>query len=332
MKVVYRNNVIFRLFLVLFLFILMFLYGTYVNAQPYTYNNMPSYGYKFLRVKVDSSFIPPIIDSIKNLNKKTNLNSPSGFVYVIQDSSYYGYNGVTWTKFSFIGSSSDSNAFIKGGNNFTTDSRLGLKTKHNLKFIVEDSSRVIIDTFGNVGIGKQPVNLLDLKGTGSTIRNSIYNANSSGATRIQIGDVNGDYIAGIINLGPTFPTTVGKYDEPNMTWFGNLYGKTVIYAANNDMIFATGANSFLNAITMRIFANNGRVSIGLNPQDNGVDKLQVDGSISVGVPRIISGIGVPNGTISAPVGSIYLRQDGTTGNTFYVKETGGTGNTGWVNK
>ena len=44
-----------------------------------------------------------------------------------------------------------------------------------------------------------------------------------------------------------------------------------------------------------------------------------------------TGNGTPEGVVTASVGSIYLRLDGSTGTTLYVKETG-TGNTGWVAK
>jgi len=47
--------------------------------------------------------------------------------------------------------------------------------------------------------------------------------------------------------------------------------------------------------------------------------------------RLLSGTGSPQSVVTAPVGSMYLRQDGGTGTTFYVKESG-TGNTGWVAK
>lgn len=46
-------------------------------------------------------------------------------------------------------------------------------------------------------------------------------------------------------------------------------------------------------------------------------------------PTIQPGTGTPNGTLSAPVASLYLRTDGSTGSSLYVKETG-TGNTGWT--
>ena len=44
-----------------------------------------------------------------------------------------------------------------------------------------------------------------------------------------------------------------------------------------------------------------------------------------------SGAGSPEGNLSAPVGSLYTRSDGSAGSVMYVKETG-SGNTGWVAK
>lgn len=47
--------------------------------------------------------------------------------------------------------------------------------------------------------------------------------------------------------------------------------------------------------------------------------------------KILSGSGSPEGSKTAPVGSLYLRSDGGAGTTLYVKQSG-TGNTGWVGK
>jgi hypothetical protein len=44
-----------------------------------------------------------------------------------------------------------------------------------------------------------------------------------------------------------------------------------------------------------------------------------------------TGLGTPEGVVTASVGSVFFRTDGGTGTVFYVKETG-TGNTGWVAK
>lgn len=48
-------------------------------------------------------------------------------------------------------------------------------------------------------------------------------------------------------------------------------------------------------------------------------------------PMIRSGSGSPESSVTAPIGSMYLRTDGGSSTTLYVKESG-TGNTGWVAK
>jgi hypothetical protein len=46
---------------------------------------------------------------------------------------------------------------------------------------------------------------------------------------------------------------------------------------------------------------------------------------------VTAGQGSPEGRVSAPVGSLYLRADGGPGNSLYVKESG-TGSSGWIQK
>ncbi len=48
-------------------------------------------------------------------------------------------------------------------------------------------------------------------------------------------------------------------------------------------------------------------------------------------PFLSSGSGTPEGAVSAPVGSLFLRTDGGAATSLYVKESG-AGNTGWVGK
>lgn len=48
-----------------------------------------------------------------------------------------------------------------------------------------------------------------------------------------------------------------------------------------------------------------------------------------GRPRVLFGTGTPEGSVTAPVGSVFQRADGGSGTTFYIKESG-TGNTGWT--
>ena len=46
------------------------------------------------------------------------------------------------------------------------------------------------------------------------------------------------------------------------------------------------------------------------------------------VNRVQEGTGSPEGVVTAPVGSVFLRSDGGASTTMYVKESG-SGNTGW---
>ena len=47
--------------------------------------------------------------------------------------------------------------------------------------------------------------------------------------------------------------------------------------------------------------------------------------------RILRGTGTPEGVVTAPVGTLFLRTDGGANTTLWVKETG-AGNTGWAAK
>ncbi len=49
-----------------------------------------------------------------------------------------------------------------------------------------------------------------------------------------------------------------------------------------------------------------------------------------GGQKIFVGTDSPEGAVSLPVGSFFLRSNGGTGSTAYIKEGGGSGNTGWV--
>lgn len=46
---------------------------------------------------------------------------------------------------------------------------------------------------------------------------------------------------------------------------------------------------------------------------------------------VVYGAGTPEGSVTSPVGTLYLRTNGGAGSTLYVKESG-LGSTGWVAK
>lgn len=54
-------------------------------------------------------------------------------------------------------------------------------------------------------------------------------------------------------------------------------------------------------------------------------------SANTPIDYLFRGSGTPEGAVTAPVGSLYMRTDGGAGTSLYVKESG-SGNTGWIAK
>lgn len=48
--------------------------------------------------------------------------------------------------------------------------------------------------------------------------------------------------------------------------------------------------------------------------------------------HVLRGVGTPEGAVAAPVGTMFLRTDGSTGTVLYVKETGALTTSGWAAK
>ncbi len=106
------------------------------------------------------------------------------------------------------------------------------------------------------------------------------------------------------------------------------YGKLTL---DKDVFSVSGYSS--GAITYSFnVASNGRLtvydassnsSVTLEPNKKGI---RLNNTV-----YIITGTGSPEGSVASPVGSLYLRSDGTAGNCLYIKESGSFA-TGWVAK
>jgi hypothetical protein len=75
---------------------------------------------------------------------------------------------------------------------------------------------------------------------------------------------------------------------------------------------------------------NGAAASGTTAGGNG-GTINLSGQVGLDAPTITGGLGTPEGVVTAPVASLFLRMDGGAGTCMYVKESG-TGNTGWVAK
>ena len=74
---------------------------------------------------------------------------------------------------------------------------------------------------------------------------------------------------------------------------------------------------------IKFYTKNGTLSLALE-KDTGIIRLATGA-------KLFNQTGNPEGAITAPVGSLFLRTDGGASTTLYVKESG-VGNTGWIAK
>lgn len=96
----------------------------------------------------------------------------------------------------------------------------------------------------------------------------------------------------------------------------NRAGADTINGGATGLVINGVGGNYVRLVSDGVSAWTGAVGVALLP--------------SRGAP-IYSGYGSPLNVVAAPVGSLYLRQDGGASTTLYVKETG-TGNTGWTAK
>lgn len=132
---------------------------------------------------------------------------------------------------------------------------------------------------------------------------------------------------GVVGLGGSTSSYGGIY--ANATTSGQTWITDATGAVNTLKVgivdFQSGSFSS-NAPVVRIDA---RVKV---LQGQGVDFYSGADIQSGSVVAIVrAGSGSPEGVLTAPVGSLYLRTNGGAGTTLYIKESG-SGNTGWVGK
>lgn len=119
---------------------------------------------------------------------------------------------------------------------------------------------------------------------------------------------------------PTFTGTV------TMPTAGITMGTGTLYNDGGSTLRVNGEFRTTGVVTASASAGGAVVFGAFGPGSAAAVRLGGAGS-----PIITRGSGTPEGSVSLPVGSMYLRTDGGAGTTLYIKESG-TGNTGWVAK
>jgi hypothetical protein len=158
--------------------------------------------------------------------------------------------------------------------------------------------------------------------------------NSTDPTQLFVAPDPGNIISRFLFANDAFANNViGRTNDIRIAAASTAGSNVILDTAN-----ATGIHAIRHNGLNTLFIESGK----LVPNSSGIydigtsggrfesgffDKLfTVDGFIS-----ITGGIGSPEGVVTAPVGSLFLRTNGGVATTLYVKETG-TGNTGWAAK
>lgn len=142
------------------------------------------------------------------------------------------------------------------------------------------------------------------------------------------------------------PALRGGFNINDIRYFGtaeNVVAK--IPSTSSQTVYVTSVVSVLNDLTVPsnislVVIKGGGFNIAsgktltingsFDGQGNAIaDLFTGSGSYVFGKAVRLVGAGTPEAAVAAPIGSEYLRNNGSTGTTLYIKESG-TGNTGWV--
>lgn len=125
-------------------------------------------------------------------------------------------------------------------------------------------------------------------------------------------------------------STAGNFSLPNGSFRIGWSGRSQIGSSSNGLIALY--NSTVTDFDRLQFGGTTLNFPALKRSTTTLEARLADDSGYAAVQTLYDrfGAGTPEGAVSAPVGALYHRTDGSTGTSLYLKETGSTGNTGWV--
>lgn len=200
--------------------------------------------------------------------------------------------------------------------------------------IIEDSSgheALVVDRFGTIGLGgraasgpfapsqQSSTHIFTTLSFPLMLGRNIQNVTKEAYVVGTQYDFNGEE-EGLVVLG-TFSDSTN-----NRVFFG---GGSAARNAATSIGFFTAADISTRVGTERIHVDeDGEVTISTGNLIIGTAGKGIDMN---GGPQILFGTATPEGTVTAAIGSMFMRSDGGANTSLYVKESG-TGNTGWVGK
>lgn len=159
----------------------------------------------------------------------------------------------------------------------------------------------------------------DNDGNNASASLSIYGPISSKASSKYGG---GSFTANGSSTSGGYLSAHSQYDTNSLTIYGD--GNDVGYPNGEHVVAASLPILRFIGMQKTIFGTNVAVAGGMSASN-----LITTGIITNNGSVWRTGTGSPEGVVTAPIGSLYSRSDGSTDTAVYRKETG-SGNTGWV--
>ncbi len=124
----------------------------------------------------------------------------------------------------------------------------------------------------------------------------------------------------------------GEFSENNVTFDIKTSANNNVFSfGNNGLAYSRDGLNYLSASSSGLTARNSNGQFYLVGASNNRGSIRFNRTSDGYFVDIMIGAGSPVGSVSARVGSIYLRTDGGAGSCFYVKESG-ISTTGWIAK
>lgn len=125
--------------------------------------------------------------------------------------------------------------------------------------------------------------------------------------------------------------TFANWQRPYSIYSASITTFNYLFATNNNLSLAGSNNSssFWNAEGSAVIGTTVISANNINPTNTGLQLNIIEQGTNL---KTQYGVGSPEGSVNAGIGSIFINKSGGAGTTLYIKESGANTNTGWVGK
>jgi len=177
--------------------------------------------------------------------------------------------------------------------------------------------------FNNLEVTGPDVGVRFTANVTNIVVNALYAETNATACIVNNSATNSIYVNGVSRAGS--PTLYSGTKPSTLMERAGTFSEGIVLA-KDDLAMTYNLSIDTSTETLQVISS--RAGAAIRNMQLGSDvTLSVNGTASI----ITSGTGSPEGAVTAPIGSLFMRTDGGAGTSLYVKESG-AGNTGWAAK